>query len=244
MENSEPAAVSRSVRTQTAAVSRLDDIIYSTLRQELGKSNLIQIVRSTNDPIGLGEYVSLVNTVTYSDTLQNIELDEAGEVIESIRLVSLPSDQGRENILQRVTLACREITQEYGIYIVDVRIKRADLPLENKQAVYARMQAERNRISTRYRAEGLRMSEVIKANTDLRVDSILASANMYSLSIMGNADSLAAAIYANAYSDYSDFYTFTRSLETLERSLENTGSVILGTDGIFEYLISTQGKFN
>ncbi|MBC8428725.1 MAG: protease modulator HflC [FCB group bacterium] len=239
-----PLLFLRSVRTQSAAVSRLDDIIYSTLRQEMGKSNLIQIVRSTNDPIGLGEYVSLVSTVTYNDSIENIELDEAGEVIESIRLVTLPADQGRVNILERVTTACREITEEYGIYVVDVRIKRADLPLENKNAVYARMQAERNRISTRYRAEGLRMSEVIKANTDLRVDSIMAGANMNSLFIMGNADSTAAAIYANAYSDYSDFYTFTRSLETLELSLENTGSVILGTDGIFKYLISTPGSFN
>ncbi len=237
-----PLQLLRSVRTESGAISRLDDIIYSTLRQELGKSNLIQIVRSTNDPIGLGDYVRLVNTVTYTDTLPEIDLDEEGEVIETIRLVRLPPDQGRLSILGRVTETCREMADEYGIYVVDVRIKRADLPQQNLTAVFGRMQAERNRISTRYRAEGQRMSSIIVANTDLRVDSILANANMEALGIMGQADSTAAAVYAEAFEAYPEFYTFIRSLETLESVMDSTSSVVVGTEGLFEYIVSRPGE--
>ncbi len=238
-----PLLFLRRVRTENGALSRLDDIIYSMIRQELGKSNLIQIVRSTNDPIGLDDYVRLVNNVTYSDTLEDIEIDEEGEIRETIKLVRMVHDQGRTAILERVTETCRIMAEDYGIYIVDVRIKRADLPEENQAAVFTRMQAERNRISNRYRAEGRRMSDVIIANTDLQVDSIRANANMTALTIMGKADSTAAAIYAHAYNSYPDFYSFSRSLETLENIMGRTSSIIVGTEGIFEYIISNPGDF-
>lgn len=240
---SNPLLFLRRVRTENGALSRLDDIIYSMIRQELGNSNLIQIVRSTNDPIGLGDYVRLVSNVTYADTLEDIELDEEGEIREIIKLVRMASTQGRIAILERVTVTCRQQAEDYGIYIVDVRIKRADLPEENQAAVFTRMQAERNRISNRYRAEGRRMSDVIVADTDLQVDSIKANANRYALTVMGIADSTAAAIYAEAYNNYPDFYSFTRSLETLEKIIGSSSSMIVGTDGIFEYIISDPGEF-
>jgi membrane protease subunit HflC len=238
-----PLLFLRSVRTENGAISRLDDIIYSTIRQELGKSNLIQIVRSTNDPIGLGDYVRLVNNVAYSDTLEDIEIDESGEIRETIRLVRMPVGQGRVAILERVAFTSRRMAADYGIYIIDVRIKRADLPEENQAAVFSRMQAERNRISNRYRAEGRRMSDVIIANTDLQMDSIRASANLSSLTIRGTADSTAAAIYAEAYNRYPEFYSFTRSLETLEQAMNRSSSIVVGTEGIFEYLVSRPGGF-
>jgi len=238
-----PLLFLRRVRTENGAMSRLDDIIYSMIRQELGKSNLIQIVRSTNDPIGLGDYVRLVNNVTYTDSLEDIEIDSQGEIRETIKLVRMVSTQGRIAILERVTTTCRAMAEDYGIYIVDVRIKRADLPEENQAAVFTRMIAERNRISNRYRAEGRRMSDVIIANTDLQVDSIRANANMSALTIRGIADSTAAATYANAYNSYPDFYSFTRSLETLELLMGSSSSIIVGTDGIFEYIVSNPGEF-
>ncbi len=238
-----PLLFLRSVRSENGALSRLDDIIYSLIRQELGKSNLIQIVRSNNDPIGLDDYVRLVSTVAYTDTLADIVIDEQGEIQETIRLIRMTPSQGRIAILERVTETSRLMAREYGIYIVDVRIKRADLPAENQAAVFTRMQAERNRISTRYRAEGRRMSNIIIADTDLRVDSIHAGAGRSALVFRGTADSTAAAIYANAYNRYPDFYSFVRSLETLEIILDSNGQIIVGTDGIFEYLVSDPGRF-
>jgi membrane protease subunit HflC len=231
-----------SIRTEAAARSRLDDIIYSVIRQELGKSNLIHIVRSTNDPVGLGTSVRLVDNVTYSDSAGDMMTMSDGELLEVISLVRVPAGQGRNNLLERVAESCDLLTREYGIEIIDVRVKRADLPPENQAAVFVRMQAERNRISTRYRAEGNRIAQTILAETDLRVDSILAQARMTSLSIRGYADSAAAAIYADAYNAYPDFYRFSRSLETLESVLASDDEIVVSTEGVFEYFVSSPGE--
>jgi membrane protease subunit HflC len=230
-----------SIRTEAAARSRLDDIIYSVLRQELGKSNLIHIVRSTNDPVGLGSTVMLVDNVTYSDSARDLLMSD-GELMEVIRLVRVPPDQGRTNLLERVAESCDVLTRQYGIEIIDVRVKRADLPPENQAAVFVRMQAERNRISTRYRAEGHRIAQTILAETDLKVDSIQANARMTALGIRGQADSSAAAIYAGAYEAYPDFYRFSRSLEMLQDVLAEDDQIVVSTEGVFHYFVSNPGE--
>ncbi|MCK5784988.1 MAG: protease modulator HflC [Candidatus Sabulitectum sp.] len=238
-----PLLFLQSVQSVYAASSRLDDVIYSVLRQEIGRSDLIHIVRNTNDPVGIGEYVRLVNNVTYTDTTEaGILMNDAGEVIEVIRMIRIPPGQGREVILSRVTESTRLMTAEYGIYVVDVRIKRADLPLANQQAVYTRMQAERNRISTRYRAEGHRMAQTILAETNLRVDSISSLADRSALGIRGTADSTAAAIYAGAYESYPDFYRFMQSLEALDNIMDANDEVVLSTTGIFQYFATPPGS--
>lgn len=237
-----PLLFLRSVRTEREALSRLDDVIYSELRQELGKSDLINIVRSANDPVGLNSYVQLVNSMTLSDSTRDIVMSD-GEVVEIIPMLRVPPGEGREVILNRVTGNSRRLASQYGIHIIDIRIKRADLPPENQAAVFSRMQAERSRISTRYRAEGHRMARTILAETDLKVDSIISTAQRMSLSIQGRADSTAAAIYAQAYQAYPDFYRFVRSLEALENLLDSTDTAILSTEGVFDLLLSTPGRF-
>lgn len=237
-----PLLFLRSIQTEGAARSRIDDIVYSVLRQELGRSNLIHIVRSTNNPIGLGDYVRLVNSISYSDTLGDLVMEE-GELSEDVSLVRVPEGEGRSAIMDRVARTCRQMLLEYGIYLVDVRIKRADLPAENQQAVFARMQAERNRISTRYRAEGRRMAANIVAGTDLEVDSILAGATRTALTIRGAADSAAAAIFAGAYSSFPDFYRFQRSLETMSEVMGPDDRIVTSTSGgIFQYLVGRPGE--
>jgi membrane protease subunit HflC len=238
-----PLLFVQSVQTVNQARSRLDDIIYSAIRQELGRNDLIQIVRSTNDPIGLGSYVRLVENVSTSepDSMRDVRM-EGGEVIEETRLVYIPEHSGRLNILKRITEQTRGLAEQYGIQIIDVRIKRADLPAENQEAVFRRMEAERNRISTRYRAEGHRMSRRITAETDLAVDSISARADLEALTIRGQADSTAAAIYAQAYETYPEFYRFSRSLETLQEVIDSTSRLVISTEGVMEYLSTTPGE--
>jgi membrane protease subunit HflC len=237
-----PLLFLRSVRTEREALARLDDVIYSELRQELGRSDLINIVRSANDPVGLNSYVQLVNSMTLSDSTRDIVMSD-GEVVEIIPMLRVPPGEGRETILNRVTENSRRLALEYGIHIIDIRIKRADLPPENQAAVFSRMQAERSRISTRYRAEGHRMARTILAGTDLKVDSISSMAQRQSLSIRGRADSTAAAIYAAAFQAHPDFYRFVRSLETLEALLDSEDTAILSTEGVFNLLVSTPGRF-
>ncbi|PIE51314.1 HflC protein [Candidatus Fermentibacteria bacterium] len=237
-----PLLFLQSVQSVSAAGSRLDDVIYSVLRQEIGRSDLIHIVRNTNEPVGLGEYVTLVENVAYSDTTEENIIMTDGEIVEVIRMIRVPSGQGRENLLERVTEATRIMTEEYGIRVVDVRIKRADLPAANQQAVFTRMQAERNRISTRYRAEGNRMAQTILAETDLRVDSIRSLAELNALTIRGRADSTAAAVYASAYRSYPDFYRFMQSMETLEEIIGEDDEIVLSTEGVFQYFALPPGE--
>ncbi|MBN1434188.1 protease modulator HflC [Candidatus Fermentibacterales bacterium] len=238
-----PLLFLQTVQTESEALSRLDDIIYSMLRQELGRSSMSNIIRSSNDPVGLGEYVRLVGSASMTDSLNYISLDAEGELIETISLVRVPQGQGRVSILDRVTSQSAELAREYGIEIIDVRIKRADLPDENAAAVFNRMQAERNRISARYRAEGRRIAQTIRAETDLRVDSIMANAQRTALNIRGQADSTAAAIYAAAYSVYPDFYTFMKSLEVLSETMDAGSALVLSTqDGsLLDYLTLPPG---
>jgi len=237
-----PLLFMTSVQTVGAARSRIDDIVYSVLRQELGRSNLIHIVRSTNNPVGLGQFVRLVNNVTYTDTLGDLVMDQ-GEVSEVVSLVRVPEGQGRQALLDRVTVNSRSLSLAYGIWIVDVRIKRADLPSENQAAVFARMQAERSRTSTRYRAEGQRIAATIRAETDLAVQTIRAEANRSMYEIRGSADSTAAAIYSQAYGSYPDFYSFSRSLSTLSSVMGSDDQIVVSTDGgIFHYLTASPGE--
>ena len=238
-----PLLFLQTVQTESEALSRLDDIIYSMLRQEIGRSSMSSIIRSTNEPVGLGEYVRLVSSVS-TDSLNFLAVDSLGELIETISLVRVPAGQGRLSILNRVTERSAELALEYGIRIVDIRIKRADLPDENAAAVFNRMQAERNRISARYRAEGRRIAQTIRAETDLQVDSIMADAQRTALAIRGEADSTAAAIYADAYSMYPDFYTFMRSLEVISETVGSGSHLILGTadGGLLDYLTLPPGQ--
>jgi membrane protease subunit HflC len=147
-------------------------------------------------------------------------------------------DPGREAIMERVTERSNQIAAQYGIQVLDVRIKRADLPPENAKAVFGRMDAERNRISTRYRSEGMAESEKIKAQTDRDVKVILANAYKNAQTVKGEADGKAAAIYSDAYTKYKDFYTFLKSLETLEKTLDSDTKMVLGTTGnVYEIIL-------
>lgn len=85
------------------------------------------------------------------------------------------------------------------------------------------------------------MAQTILAETDLRVDSIRSLAELNSLRIRGTADSTAAAIYAQAYESYPDFYRYMQSLETLERVMGTDDELVLSTEGIFEYFVSPPG---
>jgi modulator of FtsH protease HflC len=195
-------------QTESRAASRLDDIIYSSLREELAKNDLVEIVRTTNTPL---------ESVDEKDRVQILT--------------------GREKIMNAVSEKCRLKGLEYGIEIVEVRIRRADLPEENQAAVFGRMMAERDRISKQYRSEGNESAQKIRSETDRDVQVVLAEAYKQSEILRGKADAKATKIYATAYKNYADFYTFTKSLETLENSMKKKSKVVLGTNsGLFKAL--------
>jgi len=114
----------------------------------------------------------------------------------------------REAIVETVGKEAHELAKRFGIRIIDVRIKRADLPKEVQASVYARMQAERHRIAKRYRAEGEQRSREIKAETDKEKEIILAKAYLEQMKLFGEGDARATEVYASAYGQDTEFYSF------------------------------------
>ena len=186
----DPLKFLRSVQTIFGAQSRLDDIIYAAVREELGKRTLEEIV--------------------------------SGE---------------RDQIMTAVTDRSRTDAADLGIEVVDVRIKRADLPEENKKNVFDRMRAERARQAKEYRAEGEEVALKIKAETDLEVTRIQSNAFQKAQFIRGQGDAEALKIYADAFQQDPKFYEFQRTLEAYEKTLGQGTTVVLplGTD-FFKYL--------
>jgi len=143
----------------------------------------------------------------------------------------------REGIMQAVTAGTREMAAPFGIEVVDVRIKRADLPTEVQASVYARMRAERDRIAKRYRAEGEERARQIRASADKDREIIVAKAYEESQRLTGDGDAEAVAIYARAFGQDPEFYGFLRRLESYEKIFAEGTTVILPADSdLLRYL--------
>ena len=186
----EPLKFLVSVQNEAYAQSRLDDIIFSAVREELGQRTLIEIVA-----------------------------------------------ERREEIMKSVTERSRESALALGIEIVDVRIKRADLPRENKANVFSRMIAERSRQAMEYRAEGEEASLKIRADTDLEVTRLTSEALQRSQFIRGEGDAEALRIYADAFEQDPKFFEFLRTLEAYEKTLNAGTTLVMPTSSdFFKYL--------
>ena len=139
--------------------------------------------------------------------------------------------------MDSVTELTKLKAKEYGIEIYDVRIKRADLPVQNEKAVYARMQAERERIAKQYRSEGQEKAQVIKATTEKEKAIILANAYQKEQEIKGATDAKIIDIYAKAYSKDPAFFEFYKSLSVYEKVLTKDTEFFLSTNNrIFKVL--------
>ena len=186
----EPLVFLKAMRNRSGALARLDDIIYSELRNELGQHTLSEIV-----------------------------------------------SQNRGELMRKVTERSNAASAPYGIEVIDVRIKRADLPPENEVFVYNRMRAEREREALRYRSEGEESALKIRAETDLEAAQITAEAKEISQRTRGVGDAEALRIYADAYRGEEAFYQFTRTLEAYEKSLNEKTVLVQPADtDFFKYL--------
>ena len=143
----------------------------------------------------------------------------------------------REGIMQVVTAGTREMAASFGIEVVDVRIKRADLPTEVQASVYARMRAERERIAKRYRAEGEERARKIRASADKEREILVAQAYEESQRMIGEGDAQAIATYARAFGQDPELYGFLRRLESYEKIFAGGTTVVLSPDSdLLRYL--------
>ena len=191
----DPLLFYRSVRTLNGALSRIDPIVYSELRVELGKHVLSDIV-----------------------------------------------DSNRVKIMETVSNETQIKLADYGIDIIDVRIKRADLSKENERAVFDRMRAERLRIAKQYRSEGEEAALEIRAETDKEKTIILATAYKESQILRGEGDAKAVEIYAKAFKADPKFYKFIRTLEAYEKVVDKKSTLILSTDSDLFKLLKGTGR--
>ena len=192
----DPLTFLQSVRSELEAQSRIDDIVFAAVREELGRRTLIELVA-----------------------------------------------ESRADIMQKVTERSRGDAEELGIEVLDVRIKRADLPPENKANVFERMRAERARQAKEYRAEGEEAALKIRASTDLEVTRLKAEAFQVAQLTRGEGDAEALRIYADAFQQDPKFYEFQRTLEAYEKTLgEGTVVVLPSSTEFFKSLGKGKAK--
>jgi membrane protease subunit HflC len=144
---------------------------------------------------------------------------------------------GRETYMAMVTSRVKAKATEYGIEVVDVRIKHLDLPTQVQQSVFNRMIAERKQLANKYRSKGQEESDIITSQTDLEQETILADANKTAETVMGEGDAEATRIYAKAYNADPEFFAFTRNLETYEKSMGDNSTIVMSTgSALFGYM--------
>lgn len=149
----------------------------------------------------------------------------------------------RDLIMEIVTNEARTLATPFGLRVIDVRVKRADLPAEVQASVFARMQAERQRIALRYRAEGEEKGREIRANADKEREILLAKAYQESQSMRGAGDAQATAVTGQAFGRDPVFYGFVRRLETYERVFSPETTIMLRPDSdLLRYLDSPRER--
>ena len=154
-------------------------------------------------------------------------------------VVSGERDKIMEEMRDKADLDARKI----GVQIIDVRLKRVDLPTEVSESVYSRMEAERKRVANELRSEGAAEAEKIRADADRQREVIVAEAYRDAQKVKGEGDAKAAAIYAQAFSQSPEFYAFYRSMEAYRGSFGNKSDVIVvePNSEFFKYMKNAGG---
>jgi membrane protease subunit HflC len=150
----------------------------------------------------------------------------------------------REDLMGQMRDQLDRDAQPFGIQVVDVRIRRVDLPEQNSQAVYQRMQTERQREAAEFRAQGSQKSQEIRARADRDVTVLLAEANSQAENTRGQGDAERNRIFADAYGKDADFFSFYRTMQAYERSMQhNDTHLVLRPDSdFFRYFGDPSGK--
>ncbi|HIA85215.1 MAG TPA: protease modulator HflC [Candidatus Marinimicrobia bacterium] len=187
----DPLQFLKTVQAIPIALSRMDDIVYSELRRELGTHDMVEIIT-----------------------------------------------ENREKLMEIVTFNSNKATLDYGIAVIDVRIRRVDLPAENEESIYARMEAERNRQANKFRSEGEEEAQKIRAATDRDKTIILADAYKDAERLRGEGDAAAVEIYAKAYSADPKFYEFVRTLDMYKKIIDDKTTLVLPSNSrLFKLLL-------
>ncbi len=175
--------------------------------------------------------------VTAESRLERILNAALREVLGSVTSNAVLSTD-RMELMTRITDSAKIESKGLGVEIVDVRIKRADLPTQNLAATFRRMQAERERMAADERARGQEAAQIVRAEADRKAVETVSEAKKEAEIIRGTADALTTKIFADAFGRDPEFYAFTRSLIAYEQSMtgSNTTMVISPNSEFFDYI--------
>lgn len=207
-----------SVRDETGAHARLDDIIDSATRDSVTRHNLVEVVRNSNRLLK-----------ARSEEVKD-DLEFAGENLEEIKT-------GRDAITRNILKEASKLMPQYGIKLIDVRIKRINYVKEVQARVFERMISERKRAAEKYRSEGRGKRAEIEGQMEKELNKIRSEAYKTAETVKGEADAEAIDIYADAYNRDPEFYSFVKTLDTYRDTIDARTKVILTTDSeYFKYL--------
>ena len=187
-----------------------------------------------SDPLKFYETVRTTNGA--HARLDDIIYSQTREILGAHTLMEIVSGN-RKEIRESITLRSRKNAMKFGIEILDVRIKRADLPEQNSQSVFGRMNAERRRQAKLYRSEGEEESLKIRSDADRERVEIIAEAKKINEETRGGADAKATKIYADAYQKDMDFFKFLRSHDVYRNSMQEGTTLLMDANSkFFKYL--------
>ena len=208
----DPLKYFRTVGNEMGAQRKLDDIIDPAVRNFITSYHLIEVVRNSNRPM---------------DTMEaGLEQIGAKAVVTEVKT-------GREKITRLILEQAAPKLAEFGIEVIDVRIKRINYVAEVQKAVFGRMIAERKQIAEKFRSEGQGESRKIEGEKDKELKKISSEAYRTSQEIKGKADAEAARLYAEAFGRDSEFYSFVKTLEVYKNTLDENTALVLSTDSDF-----------
>ncbi len=209
---SDPLRFFKTVATEKGALSRLDDIIDSVVRDAVSGHLLVELVRGKD----------------YKPSQGAADLIEVeGKPVDTATLF------GREEILEGILQKARENTPEYGIDLIDVQIKRINYVDQVRQRVYERMISERKKVAAQFRSEGEGEKADILGQMQKELKTIESEAYRKSVQIRGEADAEATAVYAEAYGKDPEFYAFLRTLEAYPKAVQENSRMVISTDSEF-----------
>lgn len=164
--------------------------------------------------------------------LDDIVYSELRVALGRYNLIDIVSSK-RNEIMANVTRNVKKELEKYGVEVIDVRIKRTDLPPENQKAIYARMRSEREREAKQYRSEGAEQAAIIRAKANKERAVILAEANKKAQILMGEGDALATKIYAEAYKKDPKFFDLLRSFDAYIKGFDSNTKLVMSSDNEF-----------
>lgn len=207
----DPVRFFQAVNTERSALNRLNSIIDPAVRNLIASYPLVESVRNTDRQ------------------LDTFDADDE----ENTKRVSYKISLGRDEITKRIVSQASGKLSEFGIELVDVKIKRINYIENVRRAVYGRMIAERNQIAEKFRAEGKGEASNIRGEKEKELQVIKSQAYKDAQKIKGDADATATQIYAQAYGVDPEFYSFLKTMEVYKETLKKDSTLVLSTDSDF-----------